>query len=92
MTDYVVCHHKGRSGRSVFEWRVYAVYSHHSRRITIQLVKYRTREGAERAAEVYRENATRIALKSASRKAGDWPLPNRADASEMHGPPTHREE
>jgi len=49
-----VRHHKGRSGKSVFEWRVYRVITHYARVINIQLGKYRTQEAAERAAEHYR--------------------------------------
>ena len=45
--------HKGRSGVSVFEWRVYRVLTKPRTR-QYQLGKYRTREDAERAAEHYR--------------------------------------
>ena len=63
---FKVRHHKGRSGLSVFEWRVYHVIQHHARIVNIQLGKYRTQEAAERAAEHYRKNAERIALNNAS--------------------------
>jgi hypothetical protein len=55
----VVRKHKGRSGISVYEWRVY-------RRIidpkvhNFQLAKYRTQEAAERAADHYRNNDDRV--------------------------------
>jgi hypothetical protein len=57
----VVRKHKGRSGRSVFEWRVYSVIeAAPGRTITTQLGKYRTQEAAERAAEHHRANKARV--------------------------------
>ena len=51
--------HKGRSGRSVFEWRVYSVIEG-PKTITTQLGKYRTQEAAEAAAEHHRTNQARV--------------------------------
>jgi len=42
--------HKGRSGKSVFEYRVYRVLSNGSE---FQLAKYRTEELAQKALEFY---------------------------------------
>lgn len=47
--------HKGRSGASVYGWRVYREsVLNGARVIKIQLGKYRAKEEAERAAEHYR--------------------------------------
>jgi hypothetical protein len=59
-TVIVVRKHKGRSGMSVFEWRVYSVTGGPKEHNT-QLGKYRTQEAAERAAEHYRANEVRVA-------------------------------
>ena len=64
---YEVKHHKGRSGRSVYEWRVYHVFGPEYRRMHTQLGKYRTRERAEKAAEHHRANAERVAALRAAR-------------------------
>ncbi len=45
--------HKGRSGKSVYEWRVYRVSTQGKGHQT-QLAKCRSLEAAERAAEFYR--------------------------------------
>jgi len=55
----VVRKHKGRSGHSVFEWRVYSVIEGPKVHNT-QLGKYRTQEAAERAAEHHRANEARV--------------------------------
>lgn len=60
--------HRGRSGKSVYEWRVYrrfGIGNSHRR----QLGKYRTQEAAERAAEHFRRNDERVAAKWAALKA-----------------------
>ncbi len=49
MTEYVVKKHKGRSGRSVFEWRVFAINKsggNNCRTITTQLAKFRSEDSA----------------------------------------------
>ncbi len=49
MSQYVVKRHKGRSGKSVYEWRVYAVNKvgvNDCRTITTQLAKFRSEEPA----------------------------------------------
>ena len=47
--------HKGRSGKSVYEWRVYRVREvNPGRTITTQLGKYRTEEQAQGVAEYHR--------------------------------------
>ncbi len=52
----VVQKHKGHSGQSVFEWRVYRVTQVNAgRTIKTQLAKYRTQEAAESAADHYRK-------------------------------------
>jgi hypothetical protein len=43
MTHYTVKHHKGHSGKSVYEWRVYATYEGP---IRSQLGKFRTEASA----------------------------------------------
>jgi hypothetical protein len=54
--------HKGRSGMSVFEWRVYRVTDNRTtKNHTTQLGKYRTVEEANRAADHYRQNDIRVA-------------------------------
>jgi hypothetical protein len=58
--------HKGKSGKSVFEWRIYSVYENGSR---FQLAKYRTLESAEKAAEAYRANNLRVAAVNAAHAA-----------------------
>jgi hypothetical protein len=51
--------HKGRSGQSVYEWRVYRVTQVNAgRTVTTQLAKYRTQDAANQAAEHYRKGAT----------------------------------
>ena len=60
----VVRKHKGRSGRSVYEWRVYSVTSGPKVHNT-QLGKFRTQEAAERAAEHYRQHAAAVAERTA---------------------------
>jgi hypothetical protein len=51
-------HHKGHSGKSVFEWRVYRVSTPNpGRTIRTQLGKYRTKEAAELAINFYRSRA-----------------------------------
>jgi hypothetical protein len=57
----IVSHHKGRSGLSVYEWRVYRVTQDNARTRKFQLGKFRTKESAERAAAHYRNNDARIA-------------------------------
>ena len=53
--------HKGRSGISVFEYRVYRVTELNPGRIvTTQLGKYRTESAANAAAEHYRANDARV--------------------------------
>ena len=48
--------HKGRSGQSVYEWRVYRVTQVNAgRTITTQLAKCRSQEQAEKAADHYRK-------------------------------------
>jgi len=49
-----VTHHKGRSGLSVYEYRVYRMIVDGPRTRKFQLGKFRTLEAAERAAEHYR--------------------------------------
>lgn len=64
----VVKHH---SGKSVYAWRVYRLIDANgngSRIIRCQLAKYRTQEGAERAAKAYRDGEER--LKAAWAKVG----------------------
>lgn len=57
--------HRGHSGLSVFEWRVFRE-GNDVKPFRFQLAKYRTQEAAERAAEYYRKNDARVAaLKSA---------------------------
>lgn len=65
---YEVRRHRGRSGRSVFEWRVYHRFGIDGRQRT-QLGKYRTKEAAERRAAQLRENAARVAAKWAEFEA-----------------------
>lgn len=53
MTTFKIKLHKGRSGKSVFEWRVYEIItpsnpSAPQRTVTLQLAKCKTREAAER--------------------------------------------
>ena len=62
----VVRKHKGRSGSSVYEWRVYRVTSG-PKVHNFQLAKYRTREAAENAADLYRANDARVAALYAER-------------------------
>jgi hypothetical protein len=51
----VVKKHKGRSGKSVYEWRVYRVSEPNPGKvIKSQLGKYRSQELAEKAAEHFR--------------------------------------
>jgi hypothetical protein len=50
----IVSHHKGRSGLSVYEWRVYRVIQHNAITRKFQLAKYRTEQAANRAADHYR--------------------------------------
>jgi hypothetical protein len=64
----IVRKHKGRSGVSVYEWRVYSVTSG-PKVHTTQLGKYRTQEAAERAAEHYRANEARVAAVWAAHRA-----------------------
>lgn len=54
--------HKGRCGKSVYEWRVYRVWNGHgtTKRET-QLTKRRTQEAAERDAEFYRSRDAALA-------------------------------
>lgn len=54
----VVTAHKGHSGKSVFEWRVYSVSTLHGRTVKTQLAKCKTREAAEAYATKSREAAT----------------------------------
>jgi len=44
MTKYVVKHHKGHSGKSVYEWRVYAIYANGSK---YQLAKLKSKAAAD---------------------------------------------
>lgn len=53
-------HHRGRSGKSVYEWRVYRSGEINGKPFNIQLGKYRTREEAEKAVIHFRENDERI--------------------------------
>ena len=56
--------HKGRSGRSVFEWRVYRVWhTPGGRKHEHQLTKHRTQESAEKAAQFYRDRDAALASK-----------------------------
>jgi hypothetical protein len=51
--EFVVKHHRGRSGKSVFAWRVYRVVDWNgngSRIVRTQLAKFRTEEAANKAA------------------------------------------
>ena len=59
----VVRKHKGRSGQSVFEWRVYRVITG-PRAHNFQLGKYRTEAAAELAAEHYRARDAILASKT----------------------------
>lgn len=61
MSKYIVKRHAGRSGQSVYEWRVYHVLDQNGRARQTQLAKYRSQETAEKAAEIYRANAARVA-------------------------------
>lgn len=56
----VVRKHAGRSGRSVFEYRVYRVWTTPGREHQSQLAKYRTEAAAEKAAQFYRDNDERL--------------------------------
>jgi hypothetical protein len=58
----VVRKHKGRSGISVYEWRVYRVTSGPKVHNT-QVAKYRTVEEANRAADFYRARDIEVARK-----------------------------
>lgn len=59
LDTYEVRKHKGRSGRSVFEWRIYHLFGAHGKVRSTQLAKYRSREAAERAVVIYREHAAK---------------------------------
>lgn len=61
---YVVREHRGRSGKSVFAWRVYRIYENGSE---IQLAKYRSRDAAEAARGHYILNNERIRARIAAR-------------------------
>lgn len=60
--------HRGRSGKSVYGWRVYRRFGIDNSHRT-QIGKYRTQEAAERAAERFRRNDERVAAKWAALKA-----------------------
>lgn len=53
--------HKGHSGKSVFEWRVYCVSTLYGRTIKTQLAKCKTQEAAEAYATKTREAALNAA-------------------------------
>lgn len=64
MNQYVVREHKGRSGKSVYGFRVYSEWTQYTDKIhRTQLGKFRTREAAERAAEHYRSHAAKVAAR-----------------------------
>jgi hypothetical protein len=50
----IIRKHKGRSGQSVFEWRVYRVIQNNAKTHNIQLAKCRSQERAEQIAAHYR--------------------------------------
>lgn len=65
----VIRKHKGRSGLSVYGWRVYRVSEvNPGRTVNTQLGKYRSQDEARRAAEHYRANDARVAAVDAARK------------------------
>ena len=67
---YEIKKHKGRSGKSVYEWRVYSVTRHGiTRTIRQQLAKYRTEAEAQRCAEHFRAAIVKREKESAERAA-----------------------
>ena len=61
-SQITVRQHKGRSGKSVFAWRVYReTLLNGSKMHKTQLGKYRTQIEADKAAEHYRNNDERVA-------------------------------
>ncbi len=69
---YEIKHHKGRSGRSAFEWRVYSVWDHNGRARRHQLAKYRTEAAAQRCLEHFQAVDAR---REAIRKECERPMP-----------------
>ena len=64
----VIRKHSGRSGVSVYGWRVYRVYTSPGMERKFQLGKFRSREEAQRAAEHYRANDARLDAVNEARK------------------------
>lgn len=59
--------HKGRSGKSVYEWRVYRVWhSPGGREHRTQLTKRRTQDAAERDARFYRDRDSALCVTTAA--------------------------
>jgi hypothetical protein len=53
----------GHSGQSVYEWRVYHVFTRYGRSRQTLLTKHRTKEAAEMAAAAYRAHAANVAAR-----------------------------
>lgn len=70
MLRYEVRHHKGRSGKSVFAWRVYSVMTvGFSRKRKTQLAKYKTEAEAQRCREHFEAADARRAQEAKERAA-----------------------
>jgi hypothetical protein len=67
MQRYTVKRHNGHSGRSVYEWRVYAITEHGGRTITTQLGKFHTEDTAIAFRNKLIDNANRVAARMASK-------------------------
>ena len=60
MTKYIIRNHRGRSWRSIYQWRVYAERQFRGNTSEQQLGKFRSRESAGAFVDALRRNAKRV--------------------------------